>query len=110
MCVWHSSIYPFDSTAAYLILNQPLNIKFSLLSFLLHFPPNTEEIFAQKEAEEQEKLQRAAARKARLAEMSSIVHVNPWFADGEDFTRKSSRLSGVARPAYSDIDGENVSY
>lgn len=91
------------------LLNQPsLHIELTLhfLSCSIFCP--VEELLAQKEAEEQERLQRAAARKARLAEMSATAQVNPWFADGEDFTRKSSRLSGVARPAYSDIDGENV--
>lgn len=49
---------------------------------------------------ERERIERAAARKAREAKLE----VNPWFADGEDFTRKSSRLSTTARPSYAEAD------
>jgi len=49
---------------------------------------------------ERERIERAAARKAREAKLV----VNPWFADGEDFTRKSSRLSTTTRPSYADAD------
>ena len=64
----------------------------------------TDEILARQVWEEQERererIERAAARKAREAKLE----VNPWFADGEDFTRKSSRLSTTARPSYAEAD------